>query len=328
MKIMTFPESIILRKMPINFIETDLHLFASDLKYFNKERYMLSLKNIDVLKDVLFDKQRLKFYDKYCFVHKKPLVNLLARLSFYFHRKQKITAGLWVIDDWSKEYFHWLTDVLTRILLTEEFSKDHLIVLPNKFKRFKYISESLEILGKKFIFAESKHLYYKNLLVAPHSAITGNFDIEKINQLRDRFIDSDHVPSRLIYISRQNANKRKVTNEAEVIAALSKFDFEIHIFEDYSLSQQIAIMQETKVLLSLHGAGLTNMLFMPKNSKIFELRNGDESKLNCFFSMASALEHEYYYLTNKGSSTDTHIADITVDIDNLISELNKITVTT
>lgn len=319
-----FPAQTCIREKPVNFKEDDVRLFESDLIHVNKEKSMLFLKNIDCLNGVLFDKSAFRFYDKYCFVLKQPNYKLVSRLVYYFRKSQKIDAGLWVTDDWSKEYFHWLTDVLTRILICEEVSSGHVIVLPAKFKKFPYISESLDLLDQEYIFAKSKHIIFRNLIVAPHTAITGNFDVPLINKLRDKFINSSHQSKRYVYISRQNAKKRKILNEEDVVRVLSRFGFEIHRFEEYSLAQQIAIMGDTKVLLSIHGAGLTNMLFMPKNSIIFELRNRNERKLNCFFSMASALDHQYYYLKNQGTSDDTHEADLTVNVADLENELIKI----
>ncbi|WP_309642389.1 glycosyltransferase family 61 protein [Flavobacterium sp.] len=319
-----YPEQVCHRKLPINFKQEDLCLFEGDLKHTNKEKSMLFLKNIDYLKDTLFDKRHFKFYDDYCFVLKKPLINLLARLIYYSHKSQTIDQAVWVTDNWSKEYFHWFADVISRILIAEEYIKGHVIVLPHAHKKYKYISESLDLLGVSYTFLEKKNVHFNNLILTPKIGITGNYDKVLINQVRDRFIDSDKQPSKYIYISRQKANRRKVTNEEEVIAVLLKHHFEIHFFEDYTLAQQIQIMQDTKILMSIHGAGLTNMLFMPKNAKIVELRNETESRLNCFFSLASDLNHEYYYLTNTGTSTTTHTADITVDVNKLETELQKI----
>ncbi len=324
MKKVIYPEQICHRKLPVNFREEDLQLFKGDLKHINKEKSMLIIKDIDYLKDVLFQKNSFTFFDKYCFTHKKSYFKLLSRLIYYFHKNEVIDDAIWVVDNWSKEYFHWFTDVLPRILISEEYHKTHIIVLPYFYKKYSYITDSLGLLDIEYTFFEARNVHFKNLVLTPHTAITGNYDVNIINQLRDKFIDSSQKPSRYIYISRQKANRRKVSNEAEVSALLTKYGFEIHFFEDYSLEQQIEIMQMTKVLISIHGAGLTNMLFMPKGTTILELRNETESQLNCFFALASELDHHYYYITNKGSSTVTHTADIAVDINKLETELQEI----
>ena len=68
------------------------------------------------------------------------------------------------------------------------------------------------------------------------------------------------------------------------------------------------------VLVGLHGAGLTNMLFMPAKSSIIEIRNNGDSHNNCYFSMASELNHAYYYLLGQGESLQTDDVNIKIDI--------------
>jgi len=49
------------------------------------------------------------------------------------------------------------------------------------------------------------------------------------------------------------------------------------------------------ILIGVHGAGLTNMLFMKENSNILELRRKDDDHNNCYFSLAAACKHKYWY---------------------------------
>jgi capsular polysaccharide biosynthesis protein len=69
-----------------------------------------------------------------------------------------------------------------------------------------------------------------------------------------------------------------------------------------------------KVLGGVHGAGLTNMMFMSKGSKILEIRGKGDSSNNCFFSLASDLEMKYYYFLsdteNQNYYSTNHIIDI------------------
>ena len=73
-------------------------------------------------------------------------------------------------------------------------------------------------------------------------------------------------------------------------------------------------MKDTKCLIGLHGAGLTNMLFMSEKTNVLELRNEEDSHNNCYFSLASDLNLDYYYQLNKGDRKDTHEVNVTVDI--------------
>jgi capsular polysaccharide biosynthesis protein len=153
-------------------------------------------------------------------------------------------------------------------------------------------------------------------LIPSHTANTGNYNHTLINELRDKFLGNIKIKGkRKIFISRLKAPKRKISNEQDVVNYLKSHNWEIHYFEDYSFKKQIEIISETKYLIGLHGAGLTNMLFMREGGKVLELRNENDNHNNCYFSLASELNHEYYYQLSKGNSIETHTVDIKVDID-------------
>ena len=49
------------------------------------------------------------------------------------------------------------------------------------------------------------------------------------------------------------------------------------------------------------------MLFMDKNSKIIDIRDPRDNVKNAFFSMASELEIEYYYMERENNSNQVNI---------------------
>ena len=63
-----------------------------------------------------------------------------------------------------------------------------------------------------------------------------------------------------------------------------------------------------------------NILFAKEKIKIIELRHENSDTQNMYFSMASALNLDYYYLKCKGTSLDPHLSNIVVPI----SELNEL----
>jgi len=311
-------EYIDVRSKPKNLDVADLSLFSRE---FSKNIHATSIevvRNADILRDTLFDKSSFKYLTDYTHLTKFSIRNKLKRLRLFWGSYDKVDRGIWIIDNWSLAYFHWLTDALTRLIASEEYLDNHLILLPNTYNKNPY-KGSLEMLNFKVKYFDiSKRLHVKELLLPSHTAPTGNYNKEIINKLRDRFLEKHKItPWKKIYISRQKAKIRKVTNEDEVVKLVNSFGFEIHYFEDYNFSEQVNLMQCTTHLIGLHGAGLTNMLFMQKNSKVLELRNKEDSHNNCFFSLASDLGHNYYYLLNDGNIKDTHFVNITVNIGNL-----------
>ena len=69
-----------------------------------------------------------------------------------------------------------------------------------------------------------------------------------------------------------------------MINKLIELGFDIIQFEDFSFAEQVKIAFNSKVLVSLHGAGLTNMLFMDKGNYVVELRQENDQINNCYFS--------------------------------------------
>jgi capsular polysaccharide biosynthesis protein len=320
------------RRHPRNLQQKDIKLFEHELRLELPPVILAEFKNVQVLRNLIFSLKEFRFHLLFTHIFDVPRKYLLKRMLMLLRPAKKLNCGIWITDELSAEYFHWFTDALTRLKAIEyaRSSSDALhawknpfVVLPASYKEKHYISYSLELLNFKAHYYDPKQrLSVEKLTTCSHTAPTGNYNSEIINNLRDTFIkEVTHPVNGKIYISRSKAVKRKITNEEEVIHLLLQYNYEIHSFEDYNFERQIEIMSTTRTLIGLHGAGLTNMLFMPAQAKILELRNENDSHNNCYFSLASSLDHDYYYLTNKGDREDTNSVNITVDVTELRSVL-------
>jgi len=201
------------------------------------------------------------------------------------------------------------------------------LLLPKKLEKYDFTQITGKKLNQELYFYEENQVYkIKKLILPSHIADSGNYDKELMKEIRRLFTNvvgeninngKKHNPNKKIYISRQKSRYRKINNENQVQELLKKYNYEIHYFEDYSFQKQIELMQQTSSLIGLHGAGLTNMLFMNPNTKILEIRNQEDKHNNCYFSLASDLEIDYYYLLSKGDSSETHTVNVDVDIEKL-----------
>ena len=82
-----------------------------------------------------------------------------------------------------------------------------------------------------------------------------------------------------------------------MIEVLRAFNFRIVRTEDYSFAEQVRLAAGARYLVSNHGAGLTNILFMRPGSSVLELRHATDCINNCYFTLASALNLKYFYQT-------------------------------
>jgi hypothetical protein len=74
-----------------------------------------------------------------------------------------------------------------------------------------------------------------------------------------------------IYISRRLARGRKFINENEVIEVLEQFGFTTIDAELMSETEKISLLSGAKVVAGIHGAGLTNLVYSPAQTKVIEI---------------------------------------------------------
>ena len=90
--------------------------------------------------------------------------------------------------------------------------------------------------------------------------------------LRDAFgVSSVRSKGRRLYISRADATSRRAVNNAEVEAVFQRHGFETIILSGLSFAQQRTLFGEASHVASVHGAGLTNVLFAPGDCRVFEI---------------------------------------------------------
>lgn len=311
------------RKKPINLSNNEFYLFQNELfKLFSLSKlYKFSLLLIDSNGSFISPKKySIRFSVNTNFYKPSLLKYILFVIKILFKGKIVFikSYSMWFTDDWSFGYFHWMLDALPR-LHESGVNKEIKILLPSHFAPLQYVLPSLYALGYKNVKFMQRNKYYlfTDLLFNTHSAPTGNYNEKTVQQLRETFRiclkdDSINLGER-IFVSRQKAERRKILNETDLHFLLKSYGFSIVHFEDYSWNEQVAICSKAKYMIGLHGAGLSNMLFMSENSIVFELRKTHDSHNNCYFSLASALGHSYYYMQCNTNAKEILNADLIVD---------------
>jgi SAM-dependent methyltransferase len=76
------------------------------------------------------------------------------------------------------------------------------------------------------------------------------------------------VPSRRLYLSRHSAQRRKVTNEDELIHLLAGLGYEVVYPEALSVRAQIDLFASASHIVAPTGAALTNMVYAPPGARV------------------------------------------------------------
>jgi len=313
-------EIYVKRNPPLNLRPEDEKLFAGDYTCRFKMHPILHLEKSFILQDTVFSPSHMSFYTSHTHVNSLGVLPVGKRVASCMLKKwRKIPHAIWIKDEWSANYFHWITDCLPRLWIGINTGISDRVILHDSYRHLPYVTESLELLKIKPTFYQSnENVYVENLVLTPRTATFPNFHEELTLLTHEKLsLKSKKEPYRKIYISRKFAPKRKTHNEVDVELLMIKHGFEIVYTEKLSLKNQISLMSETKTLVSLHGAALTNMVFLPKNSQVIELRNHGDSKTNCYFNLANALDIKYYYTLNQGDSPDSITTDFTLDLEAL-----------
>jgi hypothetical protein len=319
------PAAVSKRQLPRNFHERDLSLFQHELEHEIPATYLLRFRDVLVSSEGLILKGLKLLPESFAYPFElrdwkfSSMAKLLATNYLLRRRRTIDTEVLWVTDYWSRGYFHWLTDALPRLFVMRDRLEQHMLMLPWQYETIDFVNPTLEAFGVKKVdfIKRNEVLAGHSLLMPTHTAPSGHFHEETIRGVQTILLSAfgnQGSKGERVYISRRAAGKRRIANEQELIPILTANGFEIICAEDLTFEQQVELASQTRYLVSNHGAGLANMLFMREGGSVLELRHCTDYVNNCYFAMSSALDLNYFYqLCEPHQNADPHHADLNVD---------------
>ncbi len=338
------------RKYPINLKADDKALFQHEIERRIPESYLLAIVNAQVTIDgVVFSKDGIVEESLFADAHKKFYNWIYFFGQRLLRRSVTLGKGLLIFNSWSFGYFHWMTEAVPRLYLSRDFLGSHTLILPrvdnriwNKESSIKsfikkgsdlnwddgFLHDSLSVFNiSKIDWIEPTSLLkVRELRLQTSLAVSGNYNEKVMKELRQlyqrHYHCRDQTPIRNVYITRRLAERRTVENEEDVQSLLIDHNYEVVDMDQLTFGKQVELMFETRNLVGLHGAGLTNMMFMQEGSKILELKLAGDRSNHCYFALANAMNLGYYYLYCLGE-TDVQNSDVFVDCEKLGSLVNQ-----
>ncbi|MFC7058800.1 glycosyltransferase family 61 protein [Halovenus salina] len=254
------------------------------------------------------------------------LSNTPKRIIGKNNTKQEIDVACLLHHSWVDGYFHWIAETITRLEGVKEYeertnSSPKLILGPNlnDFQR-----ETLNLLGYSdndliqwtSAYGKVKKLVIPTLRREINPKIPSPFAYHWIReQLRNKCMEHVNTSkfSNRVYISRDDAEERRVVNESEVMKTLNGYGFEKYILSNMCVAEIIALFAQADVIVGPHGAGLTDIIYT-EDVAVIEFH--PEDRLNgVYFMITEQLNGWYGYLLCASKSKKTN--DIVVNVDEL-----------
>jgi capsular polysaccharide biosynthesis protein len=243
-------------------------------------------------------------------------------------RAVRIPSALWVIDNVSNNYFHWMVESLPRLLRAETCRPDqHVLLLPHHYRRLAFVPFTLrafpQIARIEWIDARSKarveHLAFIARL--PRQRPERLPDPDELAEVVRRVasLAGDKAAARRIYFSRADASRRRARNEEDVVRVLRAHDFEIIRSDPTKPWEQVRASLGAGLMVGVHGAALTNLMFMEKGARLLELRHPNH--WNIYGTLAEMFGVEYSsqicHPADTASGRELRHDDLIVDLDQL-----------
>ncbi len=216
-------------------------------------------------------------------------------------------------------YAFWVNAYLPRLIMAEEagLALKGGLLIPEGWKNIPYVWETLKAFSftPRFI-PEGTHVFADTLYMPELRPWTASFYPPLIQKTAERLKteaakripDGQHFPEH-VYLTRRKRGVRCVENEEEILPLLQQQGFEAVVFEDLSVWEQIAMMSRAKRFISLHGAGLSNLMFMAEGALVVELINEAYARAEYTFPFwklanAAGLNYRAFFCDTVDSGAD------------------------
>lgn len=294
----------IVRRPPELMPDEDAGLFEDSLRYRTEDVFLRDLgkaslspdsvvyKGGRVLEETLTDPSHKGYYQFRHFL-KKALLGKRVDLGSARH--------LLATDAWSVGHYHWFAETLPRLWLIRDIARDFVLLLPDSEYVKTVGMDSLRMLGLEFadiVHMDSEGFYSaEKLSFVSRIAGPGRVHDRIMGELRSTLVGSRPFGERRLYISRSNARFRKILNEDEVVDWAVRNGFETIRNEELDLAGQIDAFSGASVVLGIHGAGLTDALFMNPTGVMVEICKRERNHAYWHLADSVGMRYRYYHGT-------------------------------
>ncbi|MDG2286480.1 MAG: glycosyltransferase 61 family protein [Alphaproteobacteria bacterium] len=208
------------------------------------------------------------------------------------------------LGGYARNYFHWLIEAsITLKIYLEAGLTLPILSLGPRSTPFQVAFLDLFGLSDRVhpCITRPCRIHVRELTISRHVFNSAQIEPEHISWLRDRFAGLlaerglQPGPER-VYVARNDSTMKRIVDEDRIIELLKQRSFSIVTPGEHGLLEQARLFADAKVIVGVHGAGLTNMAFSPSNARIIELDNTRNYPSDHYVRLAKAAGHDHRYL--------------------------------
>lgn len=265
---------------------------------------------------------------------------------------QEINKGIFLGGRWSENWFHWLIDILPRLIWLENLPKnykDYPLLVPEGLPGATFI-EALKILEPRrsiILLKKQKPIKVESLIVIDgfkttiskigfYEYPTKNLLIinkDALDKYRKKFLNALSTNNKSnnrikrIFLARSSQNTRQY-NQDEVFKMLQRYGFKKILLQEFSFLDQIQLINDADVIIGPSGAAMANLLFAKVNSNIIIWHDKfADGFCEIFQFLAQVSKSSCHLITYKPGGND-YIANVSnsykVSITTIENKLKKI----
>jgi hypothetical protein len=235
--------------------------------------------------------------------------------SWFAYKKNKAAAihldevvSINLLQGGEDNYWHFLHDLLGQVILSRKHLGHHLPFLISKRLAGKaYFNQALQmspvLAEAKWIIRDTEYYRIKKAwFVQPMPNSNEQFfALRALLQIPE----APPAGNRKIFLTRSTKRIRFLSNKENIENIVKKYDFEIIDTDGLSLQDQVKLFSETRWLIGIHGAGLTNILYRKGTiMSVFELLPGDYLQPH-YFWLAKGMGNQYICQVGSVAALDT-----------------------
>ena len=138
------------------------------------------------------------------------------------------------------------------------------------------------------------HLHFRSFFLPPF-----------IYQMFDHLLPKHVQANKKIFLTRPKNSNRNIENLDEVENIFKEFGYEITLPDKLTIQKQIQLFSSSTHIASMHGSGLSNLAFSPKNTRIFEIfPQYYHDPAQCYMALARGCK--YSYMVGETHDTSMH----------------------